>query len=150
MSWFLLQSTDPAWLPKLSLSPWQEYVYCPPPLSLVSKLQQTSSEQSLFLTIICSNFCVFPVVILSLELALHSKQWSASPQYFYVFSPFHCLYVSSRPPVTFSHRNQKTTAEILTVGCARSQLYVLVVVLFDYKTISCIHSFSFTEKQSSY
>lgn len=36
---------------------------------------QTSPKQSLFLTIICSNFCGFPVGISLLELAVHSEQW---------------------------------------------------------------------------
>lgn len=39
----------------------------------VSKIQ-TSPKQSLFLTIICNNFCGFPVVIFLLELAVPSEQ----------------------------------------------------------------------------
>lgn len=45
-------------------------------------------------------------------------------------------------PVTFSHGNWKTTAEILTTGCTRTQLYFLsgISIILSEKRFSFAHS----------
>lgn len=45
-------------------------------------------------------------------------------------------------PVTFSHGNRKTTAEILTTGCTKTQLYFLsgISIILSEKRFSSAHS----------